>query len=507
MSKTTFLQMVNAYTFHFVTAVHLKKGQVSNEDGFYITIDRDTCSVTTVDQLGSRSAHYVLVCEAYDKDKHNASMLKVPLEKISLTFQKNEQFVHKIQQLIALAHMKEVHGYRPTYTFYEILYIIYGEINDGNDDTLSKRLDGVKQYIDQYFSTSLTRTQLAQKAGLNRDYFSRVFKERYAQSPISYLNHVRLTHAKRLLVQNRATIREVALKVGYNDEFYFSRQFKQLTGYSPNHYMKTRDRTTKVASLHHLVTGHLLALDCFPYAAIMNDSYPISLKEAGVLDIGRERADVNKILDAQPDVIIQKASIMQESGNRLDVMNNIAPVVNLPYTSTWRDHFQQVADIVHRQEHAKQWLKQYDEKAKTIRDRIKLQIGEGTVVVIGVGEQGYCIYGMRNMGTVLYDDLHIQAPKEVERIAHLRPVGLEDVLRMDADYIILTLYRSHDRLPDQNAIERQLRTLKETKQWQLLKAVQNDRIFALYDTKHLYTSYNAYSHNLFLNKLVEFFVT
>jgi AraC-like DNA-binding protein len=45
-------------------------------------------------------------------------------------------------------------------------------------------------------------------------------------------------YAKRRLTESRDAIEEVAIQVGYRDRFFFSRDFKKLTGYSPREFRR-----------------------------------------------------------------------------------------------------------------------------------------------------------------------------------------------------------------------------------------------------------------------------
>ena len=54
---------------------------------------------------------------------------------------------------------------------------------------------------------------------------------------IEYVTTLRINHAIRLLDSNqKLSIGEIALEVGYSDQYYFSRVFKKSTGYSPKDY-------------------------------------------------------------------------------------------------------------------------------------------------------------------------------------------------------------------------------------------------------------------------------
>ncbi len=79
---------------------------------------------------------------------------------------------------------------------------------------------------------------LAAAAGVSASHFSRLFKAAFGTSPIDWLRRERVNQAKRRLTESTDAIEEIAAQVGYNDRFFFSRDFKKLTGYSPREFRR-----------------------------------------------------------------------------------------------------------------------------------------------------------------------------------------------------------------------------------------------------------------------------
>ena len=80
---------------------------------------------------------------------------------------------------------------------------------------------------------------LARTAGMSPSYFCTQFKKWFGLSPIDYLIQYRMLHAAHLLADNNLMVSEIALRVGYNDPFLFSKMFKKHFGQSPR-AMRTR---------------------------------------------------------------------------------------------------------------------------------------------------------------------------------------------------------------------------------------------------------------------------
>ncbi len=68
------------------------------------------------------------------------------------------------------------------------------------------------------------------------DYIRHEFKKHYGVSPIQYLINRRMEYAKHLLNTSGMSVKQIAYQCGFENEYYFSRIFKKLTGYSPSQY-------------------------------------------------------------------------------------------------------------------------------------------------------------------------------------------------------------------------------------------------------------------------------
>ena len=71
---------------------------------------------------------------------------------------------------------------------------------------------------------------MSQITGLGRTRLSQLIKEQTGDSPITYLNRLRIGKAQGLLRHTRQSITEIAFACGFQSSQYFSRTFKHLTG-------------------------------------------------------------------------------------------------------------------------------------------------------------------------------------------------------------------------------------------------------------------------------------
>lgn len=106
------------------------------------------------------------------------------------------------------------------------------------DDHTERSMDRIKKYIDEHFQEDIRREDLAELVYLNVDYMSRVFKKDTGVSISAYLIQARVEKAKVLLTESMMPVNAIAQYVGYSNFSYFTKMFKDNTGYSPLEYRR-----------------------------------------------------------------------------------------------------------------------------------------------------------------------------------------------------------------------------------------------------------------------------
>jgi two-component system, response regulator YesN len=89
------------------------------------------------------------------------------------------------------------------------------------------------QYINEHYTTPITLEEISAYVNRNSQYFSSMFKKQMGCTYTEYLQMKRIKEAQSLLKESTMTIAEIAERVGFTDPNYFSRVFKNITGYSP----------------------------------------------------------------------------------------------------------------------------------------------------------------------------------------------------------------------------------------------------------------------------------
>lgn len=91
-------------------------------------------------------------------------------------------------------------------------------------------------YIQQKYDKQLTLSGLSMKFNINSYYLSKLFKKYTNEKFIDYLTKIRIQKAIELIQEGRYSVKEISGMVGYNDQSYFSKVFKKITGQNPCEY-------------------------------------------------------------------------------------------------------------------------------------------------------------------------------------------------------------------------------------------------------------------------------
>ena len=94
----------------------------------------------------------------------------------------------------------------------------------------------LKSYIDAHYNTNFDIESLSKTIFKCPSQTIRIFKKHYDMTPYTYHCNLRMNEAKKLLTQGNFTVKDIAYRLGFNDEHYFSASFKKQTGMSPTEF-------------------------------------------------------------------------------------------------------------------------------------------------------------------------------------------------------------------------------------------------------------------------------
>lgn len=101
------------------------------------------------------------------------------------------------------------------------------------------RMLQVYQHVEENFKNKIDTNIIANKVSLSVPAFCRYFKKATKLTYTDFVNQYRVTHAKKLLLQDR-NVTEACYNSGFENLSYFNRAFKKITGESPSIFKKGR---------------------------------------------------------------------------------------------------------------------------------------------------------------------------------------------------------------------------------------------------------------------------
>lgn len=368
-----------------------------------------------------------------------------------------------------------------------------GLANDG--------LERAKRYLERHFRERISIAALAELAGLRPKSFTDAFRRAYGMSPSDYLTDLRLSAAKRLMSRPDVLLKDVAHQVGYEDEFYFSRKFKQETGVCPTVYLKRRQH--KIAAYRPAVTGHLLALNRIPYAAPLHPKWTayydrtIGGEIAVPLSAYRHHLDweanIRRLEACALDLVVSPENL--EPGEK-ELLSARLPVFWIPTADVdWQAQLLAVADALGEREEAERWIERDRQRVERARQRIRLE-SRGSVLVIRLYRSQMYPYFGKNVSELLFRDLGLTPALRPPAIGEQgAPLSPEQLVAVDPDVLFVLVCREDATIDQWNAIIR-------SEWWRSLQAVRNRNVVEIGSDPWL--EYSAHARMRALEEAVRF---
>jgi len=97
----------------------------------------------------------------------------------------------------------------------------------------------VTRYISEHLTDDIALADVAAAAELSRSYVTQLLKRETGKTFVDFITALRLQKAQELLATTDMRVGEIALAVGYDDDAYFARRFRQFLRVSPGEYRRT----------------------------------------------------------------------------------------------------------------------------------------------------------------------------------------------------------------------------------------------------------------------------
>jgi transcriptional regulator GlxA family with amidase domain len=122
-------------------------------------------------------------------------------------------------------------------------FFIFRTQKNHGDEVISQ----AQTYIEENLGEKISFEELASKLAISRRNFDRRFIKATGNTPVEYLQRVKVEVAKTNLEKGRKSIFEIMGEVGYSDDKAFREVFKKLTGLSPLDYRAKYNRESVFA--------------------------------------------------------------------------------------------------------------------------------------------------------------------------------------------------------------------------------------------------------------------
>lgn len=334
--------------------------------------------------------------------------------------------------------------------------------------------------MENEYREPLTVEALAASAGIGRWAYTQLFKELTGRLPLDYLNEVRIKQAKHLLLATEDRLGEIAQRLGFSSEYYFSRRFKQVAGLSPGRYRRLQRQEVRVFAPY--LEDALLALGIIPVAQYSHGAWGMQeyLPLGGVpaFDVANgTREDLSRL---KPELLLFDDGFERWSLGRL---SGVAPSLLLEQPGeAWSDKLRGTAALFGREAAAEEVLSRYAEEMGEARACLAAVPGgaaaRGTVACLRITAGSIMLYAERSgyTGPVLYGALGLQSPDMVRRLARdqrNRLLNPEELASLGADHLFIVFDKSENRQAGDE------RRLLNHPCWKRLPAVQSGRVYEM----------------------------
>jgi AraC family transcriptional regulator of arabinose operon len=142
----------------------------------------------------------------------------------------------RISELLSSDELDSLEAYSRFYGLLKNVIIQMKQSNISFDKTLQTAIE----YITDNWNKSFSVSDLAKKCCVSESTLYHLFKKELGQSPIGFLNSIKINVAIEYLENSNYSISTISRSVGFNSENHFRKVFADLTGTTPLKYRKRR---------------------------------------------------------------------------------------------------------------------------------------------------------------------------------------------------------------------------------------------------------------------------
>lgn len=418
---------------------------------------------------------------------------------------RRELIVHPFTKVIRLAEellvfrnsFDDVQLYKQQLKFQELLLVLFehnypSEQLPGPAESVEKTI----QFLHTHYAENITVKQLAELAGISLWQYTPIFQKLTGKKPLDYLTELRINHSKQFLMESAEPLREIARLVGFSDEYYFSRRFRQKTGIAPGKYALQQGRKLTVRDW----TGHQVEIPERPRRIVYHGETLGDLLALGIKPVGGDEAftwnsvykhrlkkltnvgfplDLQLTASLKPDLII----IANNDERIYKAVSEIAPTLTFDSFAPLEDRMRTLGSWLSKEYEAEAWLESFNSKNAAMWQQLytnTLKLGEtASALIYDHGNHLYAM-GMSGLSTALYASNGLQPTKVIQAIldeelgfAEIDPAKIHAYA---GDHIFMLIPERQDSL---QAMEQ----LLQSSLWSSLPAVRQGKVYILEGSK------------------------
>lgn len=160
---------------------------------------------------------------------------------INLLLEKNLNYINRA---LAIQNQEDLCAWI-SHALNDFIDSVYEAHDTGKITQIKPAIDFIEANYDQQISLA----DIAKASFLSVSRLAHLFKEQMGITLIDYLTNVRITHAKHLLIATDKSCTTICFEVGYNNQSYFTRTFKDIVGMTPRQFRDKNKRPMKLKKL------------------------------------------------------------------------------------------------------------------------------------------------------------------------------------------------------------------------------------------------------------------
>ncbi|WP_322903673.1 hypothetical protein [Paenibacillus campi] len=152
----------------------------------------------------------------------------------------------------------------------------------------------------------------------------------------------------------------------------------------------------------------------------------------------------------------------------------------------------QIAEYMHCEHTASLWLERYEQETSIQRQLLAQTIARQSVMLLRISGEQLVVYGRRNVGAVLYDDLKLHCPYDSEAIEVEQIVELSFVQQCNPVHLLLVIDQEPVSLTHWERI-------RHDERWQELAAVRGQTVYFVSEMPWL--EYSPLAHQWIVQRI------